>query len=161
MVGSLGNDESTGVIPHYHRALPRPEALPVASAFYQRVHEAGLKTQNLDKGFDKFIRKFNPKEEMTETMVVTLGCQGDHGLALYSTHEARRCHLFDTTDGLTDDEALWTGLSAWAAFRPRKANRRRSPGNLFYPTEASHLLDVFGESPGLCLGIAVLPGSYA
>jgi hypothetical protein len=63
----------------HHRATPRPEALPTASAFYQRVHEAGLKTQNYDKGFDKFVRKFNPKEGMTATIAVALGCQNDHG----------------------------------------------------------------------------------
>jgi hypothetical protein len=75
MVGSLGNDESTWVIPQYHRALPRPEALLTASDFYQRVDEAGLKTQNYDKGFDEFVRKFNPKEEMTAPMAMCLGCQ--------------------------------------------------------------------------------------
>jgi hypothetical protein len=130
-VGALGNDEVSGVIPSYHRATPRPEALPTASAFYQRVHEAELKIQNYDKGFDKFTRKFNPTEEMTATVAVTLGYQDDHGWAVHRTQGSRRCLLLDTVDGFTDDEALWTGWSAWASFQPRKANRRRIPGDLF------------------------------
>jgi hypothetical protein len=61
------------------------------------------------------------------------------GRAVYCTQDARRCLLLDTTHGLTDDEALWTGLSAWEVFQPRKANQRRSAGKLFYPTEAFHV----------------------
>jgi hypothetical protein len=79
-----------------------------------------LKIRTNDKGFDKFTRKFNPKEEMTATMAVTPGCQDHHGWAVYCTQVARRRLLLGTVDGLTDDETLWTGLSAWAAFQPRK-----------------------------------------
>jgi hypothetical protein len=91
MVGALGNDMVSGKIPDYEQATPRQEALPMASAFYQRAHEAGLKTQNYDKGFDKFVRKSNPKEEMTATIAAALGCQDDHGCAVYGTEESRRC----------------------------------------------------------------------
>jgi hypothetical protein len=68
---------------------------------------------------------------------MALECQDDHGWAVYSTQDTRRCLLLDIVDGLTDDEALWTGLSAWAAFPPGEANLRRNPGKLFYPTEAA------------------------
>jgi hypothetical protein len=83
MVGSLGSDELTGVIPRFHRAETKPEALSTASALNERVHEAGLKTQNYDKGFDKFVRKLNLKEEMEATVAVALGCREDHGSAVY------------------------------------------------------------------------------
>jgi hypothetical protein len=145
MVGLLGNDELTGVIPRHHKASTRPEALPTASAFCQRVHEAGLKTQNYDKGFDKFVRKFDPKEEMEATGAVTLGCREDHGWAVYCTQGARMCLLLDTVDGLTDYEALWTAMSTWASFQPTKANQRRNPGKLFYPTEASHVFEKYWD----------------
>jgi hypothetical protein len=42
-----------------------------------------------------------------------------------------------------DEEVLWKGLSTWAAFQPRKANRRRSPGKLFCPDEASHIFEKY------------------
>jgi hypothetical protein len=145
MVGSLGDDELTGPIPRHHKATPRPEALPTSSTFYQRVHEAGLKTQNYDKGFDKLVRKFNPKEEMAVTVAVTLGCQEDHGWAVCCTQGSRRCLLLDAVDRLTDDKALWTAMSAWAAFQPRKANRRCNPGDLFYTAEVSHVFEKYWD----------------
>jgi hypothetical protein len=138
MVGGLGNDAASGKMPSYHRATALPEAFPMASALCQRVHEAGLKTQNYDKGFDKFVRKFNPREEMTATIAIALGSQDDHGWAVYCTQDSRRFLLVGSVDGLIDDETLWTRLSAWGSFQPRKANRGRIPGDLFYLTEVSH-----------------------
>jgi hypothetical protein len=37
------------------------------------ILEACLKTQNYDKGFDKFIRKFNPEEEMSAAVAIESG----------------------------------------------------------------------------------------
>jgi hypothetical protein len=131
MVGSLGNDAISGKIQSYHRATPRPEALPMASVFHQRIHEVGLKTQNYNDGFDNFVRKFNQTEEMMATIAVALGCQDDHGWAVYCTQDSRRCPLLGKVDGLADNETLWKSLSAWASFEPRKANRRRAPVSCF------------------------------
>jgi hypothetical protein len=139
------NDDLTGVIPSYHRAATNPVASSTASTFCQRVQEAALKTQNYAKGFDRFVPKFTPKEEMEATMFVAPGCREDHGWAVYWTQGARRCLLLDIVDGLNHDETLWTALSAWASFQPRKANRRRNPGKLFYPTEASHVFEKYWD----------------
>jgi hypothetical protein len=61
----------------------------------------------------------------------------------------------DTVDGLSDEEALWTALSAWATFQPRHSMLRKFPGKLFYPDGASHIfeacwnfLDDMSRSPG-------------
>jgi hypothetical protein len=115
----------------------------MTSAFCQRVHEAVLKTQNYDKGFDQFVRKVDAKEEMSATVSVSSGCHGDHEWAVYCIQGSRRCLLLDTAYGLTGDEVLWTALSAGAAFQPRKALRRHKPGQLFYPSEASHILEKY------------------
>jgi hypothetical protein len=109
------------------------------------VHEAGLKTQNYDKWFDKFVRKFNPKDETEATVAIALGCREDHGWAVYCKQGARRCRLLDTVYGLSDDETLWTALSEWASFQPRKAIRRRNPGKLSYPLDASHVLEKYWD----------------
>jgi hypothetical protein len=82
---------------------------------------------------------------MTATVAIALGCQDDHGWAVYCTQDSRRCLFLGTVDGLTDDETLWTSLSDWASFQPRKPNRRRSPGELFYPTEASHIFEKYWD----------------
>jgi hypothetical protein len=36
-------------------------------------------------------------------------------------------------------------MSASAAFQQRKANRRRTPGKLFYPSEASHVFEKYWD----------------
>jgi hypothetical protein len=59
-VGAFGG----GKIPDFHRLEPAPEFAQQAHAFNQRVFDAGLKTQNYDKGFDRFVRKFNQDEEV-------------------------------------------------------------------------------------------------
>jgi hypothetical protein len=91
------------------------------------------------------VRKYNPKKEIDATISVALGCREDHGWAIYCTQGARRCLLLDTVDGLTDDEILWTALSALASFQPRKANRRAIPGKVFYPIEASHVFEKYWD----------------
>jgi hypothetical protein len=119
------------------------------------ILDACLKTQNYDKGFDKFIRKFNPEEEMSAVIAVESGWQGDHAWAVAFKQGPRRCLLLDTVDGFSKDEALWVVLAAWATFQPRQKMPRRFPGKLYYPDEASHIFEVswnhlanLGSMPG-------------
>jgi hypothetical protein len=46
---------------------------------------------------------------------------------------------------LTDEEALWTAMSAWAAFQPRLAKSRVDLGQLLYPNEDSHVIEKYGD----------------
>jgi hypothetical protein len=112
------------------------------------ILEAALKTQNYDKGFDKFIRKFNPKREMSAVVAVEEGFQGDHGWAVVFQQEPRRCLLLDTADGLTKEEAMWVALSSWATFQPRQNTPRSKPGKLHYQDEASHVFQAFWDHLG-------------
>jgi hypothetical protein len=89
------------IIPSYHRLQLPPEVIPTAPAYSLRVQDAGPKTQNYDKGFDGFIRKFDPGEEMRATMALFSGHHGDHGCAVYCTQRSRRCCLLHTTYSLT------------------------------------------------------------
>jgi hypothetical protein len=77
MVGSLGNDSLSEIIPAYHRLHVPPEASPYISARNQRIRDSGLRTQNHDKELDIFIRKFDPDVEMSQsrkdTTVTTVG----------------------------------------------------------------------------------------
>jgi hypothetical protein len=102
-----------------------------------------LKTQNYDKGFDRFVRTFDPEEEMSATVAVIQGCHRDHGWAVYCTQDPRRCLLLDTVCGLTGDQALWMAMGAWATFQPRKASPRDEPGRLFDQIEASHVFEKY------------------
>jgi hypothetical protein len=109
------------------------------------ILEACLKTQNYDKGFDKFIRKFDCSEEMTAVVAIESGWQGDHGWAVVFKQGPRRCLLLDTTDGLTKTETFWVALSAWATFQPRHKSPRQFPGKLYYPDEASHIVQLYWD----------------
>jgi hypothetical protein len=102
-----------------------------------------LRTQNYDKSFDQFVRNFDPESEMSATVAVVKVSHGDQGWALYCTQDSRWCLSLDTVLGLTDDEAVWIALSAWATFRPRKASQRETPGQLFCPDEYSHVFEKY------------------
>jgi hypothetical protein len=105
------------------------------------VLEAALRTQNYDKGFEKFVRKFDPSQEMAAVVAIESGKQGDCGWAVLFKQGPRRCLLLDTTDGLSEEETLWVALSAWSNFQPRSSRPRQGPGELYYPDGASHLLE--------------------
>jgi hypothetical protein len=141
MIGSLGNDASNGEIPIHYR-LPTPsEAVPVTMALNLKIRDFGLKTQNYDKGLDRFVRTFNPDEEMTAIMSLYKGHYHDDGSAVCIKQNTRRCCHLDMTYGLTDEEALWTGLSAWATFQPLRAKPLVKPGKSFYPNQFSHVFE--------------------
>jgi hypothetical protein len=137
IVGSFGGGE----VPIQYR-LPQPQMthseMVAANA---SIPEAGLKTQNYDKRMDKYGRKFDPEEESSAVVSIHSGWQGDHGWAVALKQGPRRCLLLDTTDGLSDDEVLWMALSAWATFQPRLSKPRKFPGKLYYPDEASHVIE--------------------
>jgi hypothetical protein len=104
-----------------------------------------LRTQNYDKGMDKFVGKFEKNEAMSATVAVHSEWQGDHGWAVYVKQGPRRGLLLDTVNGLSSEEALWTALASWATFNPRKASKRRFPGRLFYPNEATHIFTKYWD----------------
>jgi hypothetical protein len=141
MIGAISDDSETGEIPIQFRVEMPQVSQSEIEAIHGRILEAGLRTQNYDKGLDKFVRKFERNEAMSSTVAVHSGWQGDHGWAVYVKQGPRRALLLDTVDGLSSEEGLWTALASWATFNPRWAAkcRRRFPGRLYYPDEATHI----------------------
>jgi hypothetical protein len=80
---------------------------------------------------------------MRATISIFQGQHGDHGRAVYPTQQSRRCYLFDTTYGLSDDDARWAAPSAWASFHPWLANLRVTPGRPFYPDAYSRVFEKY------------------
>jgi hypothetical protein len=113
---------------------------PLIEAAHRKVLEAGLRTQNYDKGMDRFVRKFNPDEEMSAVVAVHSGWQTEHSWSVYFEQGPRRCLLMDMVDGMQPEEVLWTALAAWASFNPRLKNPRKYPGRLYYPDEATTIM---------------------
>jgi hypothetical protein len=64
MVGSLGNDSLSRIIPGYERLQTPPDTTQYISSHHQRIREFGLRTQNYDMGPDRSIRKFDPNVKM-------------------------------------------------------------------------------------------------
>jgi hypothetical protein len=58
-------------------------------AWNQQIHDAGLRTQNFDEGFQRFVRKFDPDLEMSATLPIVKGAHHEHGTAAYLTQETR------------------------------------------------------------------------
>jgi hypothetical protein len=65
MIGSLGDGVASVIIPRHYRATTRPDAEGAEVAYHHRIHEAGLKPQNYDKGFS---------ESLSESLSVTKQC---------------------------------------------------------------------------------------
>jgi hypothetical protein len=154
LVASIGNDDVRGVVPDEHRLLiplvtpsdgsePRQVTLQEVKAVHARILETALRTQNYDRGLDKFARKYENLEAMSATLAIQPGWQGDHGWAVYLKQGTKRCLLMDTTSGLTDDEAIWTAMACWALFKPRDESPRKYPGRLYYPAQFSHVMEKY------------------
>jgi hypothetical protein len=138
LVGSIGDGTRVGEIQIAYRN--ELQQLKLIEGAHRKVLEARLRTQNYDKGLDKFVRKFDPDEEMSAAVAVHTGWQTEHSWSVYFEQGPRRCLLLDMVDGYQPEEVLWTALSAWASFNPRKGNPRKYPGRLFYPNEATIIM---------------------
>jgi hypothetical protein len=125
---------------------PRDMSLNIDEhAWNEQIYEAGLKTQNYDKGLGRFVRKFDSDNEMSATFAIVKGVHQDHGSAIYYTQASRRCLLLDTLHGQTDEEAMWYTLQTLAKFQPRLNKPRTEPGQLFYPAEYSHVFEKYWQ----------------
>jgi hypothetical protein len=140
LIAAIGDENRCGMIPIQYR-LPPSEATPSEiKAVHDRILETALRTQNYDRGLDKFVRKYDNLEAMLATLAIQKGWQGDYGWAIFMKQGSKRCLLLDTLDGLPDEEVFWTALTSWAIFKPRDDSPRKFPGRLYYPDEFSHVV---------------------
>jgi hypothetical protein len=92
-----------------------------------------------------FAAKFDPSQPMSAVIAIEPGCHFDHGTAICFSQEKRRCVLTNALYGLTDDEALWYTLQAWAKFQPRLARPRCEPGQLYYPAAYTRVFQIYWD----------------
>jgi hypothetical protein len=145
MIGAIGDEEASAEIPDYHKAvLDEPLAVRVV-ACNQRIADAGRRTQNYDKGIERFVRKFDPNQDMESTIEIVKGIHQYHGLAVYTTQKSRRCLLPGTIYGRTDEEALWSTWIWWASLQPRGKQPDQKPGQLFHPAEDSQVFEKYWD----------------
>jgi hypothetical protein len=133
-----------GEIPLKHLAV---KSVEVANELLwnRETFDAGLATQPYGSGLGEFAAKFKPKREYSATIAVEKDCHGDHGTAIFFERETRRWVISRTLHGLTDDEAFWFTMQAWAKFQPRLAKPRRDPGLLYYPAQYTHVVEKYWD----------------
>jgi hypothetical protein len=147
LVGSFGAldpklaDFGKGEIPWQYRLEPVQASFGDMVSTNGAILDAALRTQNYDKGLEKFVRKFDPTEEMSAVVAIESGRQKDHGWAVAFKQGSRRCLLLDTTAGISEEETLWVALAHWSNFQPRLSKPRQGPGELFYPDGATHIFE--------------------
>jgi hypothetical protein len=143
LVASFGDGDKQGLIQTYYR-FPMPNTTPQEiKAIHARLLETALRTQNYDRGLDKFIRKYENLEAMSATLAIQRGWQGEVGWAIFMKQGSKRCLLLDTVYGLTDDETIWAAMACWAVFKPRDDQPRKYPGRLYYPAQFSHIMEKY------------------
>jgi hypothetical protein len=138
LIGSLGNDSERGQIPPEYRLITPPTLVPEAPSFNTQLKNAALRTQNYDKGLDRFIHHYGESKCLAATMVLAEGKQQGHAYAVYFVEEQKRCLLLNSMYGQSSTEVFWTAMAKWANFRPNPAKLRNDPGTLFFPVEAAH-----------------------
>jgi hypothetical protein len=103
--------------------------------------DAGLRTQNYDKGMDRFVGKFDPRIPISATIAIEPGCHFDHETAIHFQQDKHRCLLLDMLYGLTDD----VFQKYWDKFQPRLAMPRSEPGKLYFPAQYTHVFQKYSD----------------
>jgi hypothetical protein len=106
-----------GKIPASDRLILAEPEKAVPEAWNTAILEAGLRTQNCDKGFDRFIGKFNPDLPMAAVMAIEQGKHSEFGTAILFTQENKRCLLLDTLHEISEEDALCATMLSWARFQ--------------------------------------------
>jgi hypothetical protein len=83
---------------------------------------------------------------MLAVMAIEKGVHSEFGTAILFTQENRQCLLLDTLHGLTEDEALWYTMHAWAKFQPRVSRPKDDPDQLYYPAVYSHVFEKYWDT---------------
>jgi hypothetical protein len=134
-----------GGISNKHRVILDSNPPKNPAAWNKEIFDAFLATQPYDKGLSRFTTMFKPDVGLSAITAIEPGCHHDHGCAIYFQQDTRRCLIMDTLFGLSDDEALWYTLQAWAKFQPRLARPRSEPGKLYFPSAYTHVFTKYWD----------------
>jgi hypothetical protein len=71
-------------IPRYYSVwLTKPDDLPRAAAANTHIRTAALQTQNVDKGFERFVRRFETAQPVAATIWVEEWLPAENGWAVF------------------------------------------------------------------------------
>jgi hypothetical protein len=110
------------------------------------------------------VAQFKPDKPYSATIAIEKGVHGDHGTAILFEQANSRCLLTRRILGKSDEDTFWEVMKDWAQFQPRLAKPRVNPGQLFYPSEYSHMFKAhwdFIQDPSLEQATSAPMSQYA
>jgi hypothetical protein len=93
MIGSIGRHGENPKIPSQHRLALAPEMRRRAYAFNLQIRGCPLQSQNVDNGFDRYIRHFGPAQTGTVTPWLKERLYGAKGRPVFTQQGTHRCYL--------------------------------------------------------------------
>jgi hypothetical protein len=135
-----------GVADDKHRVLLRSKVeTEEPAAWNKETFVAGLATQPYRVGTGKFTAQFKPNERYSATIAAEKGVHDEDGTAIFFEQANRRCLLTRRLYGISDEDAFWYAMKDWAQFQPRLSRPRVDPGQLFFPTEYTHVIEKYWD----------------
>jgi hypothetical protein len=124
----------------------------------------GLASEPYRISTGKFAAQFKPDKPYSATIAIEKGLHDDHGTAILFEEPNRRCLITRRILRKSDEETFWQVMTDWAQFQPRKAKPRVNSGQIFYPTEYSHIFEAhwdFIQDPSPDLATSAPMAQYA
>jgi hypothetical protein len=121
--------------------LGQHQTLEQAIAWNTETFMDGLASEPYRIGTGKFAALFKPDKPYSATIAIEKGLHDDHGTAILFEPANRRCLITRRILGLSDELTFWEVMKDWAQFQPRLAKPRVKSGQLFCPSEYSHMFE--------------------
>jgi hypothetical protein len=133
------------VNPRHLVQLRQKPSLEEVTAWNRDTFLHGLASDPYRVGTGKFAAQFKPDKPYSATIAIEKGVHDDHGTAILFEQANRRCLVTRRILKGSDEDTFWEVMKDWAQLQPRLAKPRVNPGHLFYPSEYSHMFEVYWD----------------
>jgi hypothetical protein len=120
------------------------------SAYNQELRDSAQCTQNVDKGFTRYLKYFKADQKVAALMQVSQGYQGEYGSGVYFQQGRHRPVLSGTVLGMPAEDALedilWTACAEWASFQPRLGEPGIHKEAFYFTEDCTHFFELHLDS---------------
>jgi hypothetical protein len=131
--------------PQHTVRLSQAMDLKAVATWNKETFIHGLAAATYRVGTGKFAAQFKPGKPYSATIAIEKGIHNDHGTAILFEQPNRRCLVTRRLYDLSDEDTFWEVMKDWAQFQPKLAQPRVNPGQLFFPSEYSHMFEVYWD----------------
>jgi hypothetical protein len=142
MIASIGDGE---IDPQHRVHLTQTMDLETVTNWNKETFIHGLASIPYRVGTGKFAAQFKPGKPYSATIAIEKSVHNDHGAAILFEQANRRCLITRRIYDLSDEDTFWEVMKDWAQFQPKLAQPRVDPELLFYPSEYSHMFEVYWD----------------